>query len=215
MDTEDYQSVNGRLSGAYITPPEDRVELRLRLLDNGYQPIPVVNINHNGPSPGKRPRIEAWQTIDITEPIIRSWDQGWIARDTNTGIRAGSVVGFDTDVLDAGLSGQLQKLTLGLLGHTPLYRVGLAPKCLMLYRNDTPIPKKTTEKFYPADMALDDIEDKELDFKPYQIEILGQGNQFVSFGLHPDAKQPYQWLHASPLDVPLSELPLITTGQIL
>src|SRR6056297_2608527 len=35
------------------------------------------------------------------------------------------------------------------------------------------------------------------------IEILGLGQQFVAFGVHPDTGRPYAWTDEAPLDVPL------------
>jgi len=43
-----------------------------------------------------------------------------------------------------------------------------------------------------------------------KLEILGEGQEFVAFGIHPDTMQPFAWPKVSPLDVPLAELPTIT-----
>ena len=48
-----------------------------------------------------------------------------------------------------------------------------------------------------------------------QVEVLGQGQQFVAHGIHPDTKQPYRWEGASPLTVPMSNLPSVTRDQLL
>ena len=45
--------------------------LRLRLLRNGYTPLPVVGPNYPGKSPGKRPGIPEWQSVDIDEASIK------------------------------------------------------------------------------------------------------------------------------------------------
>ncbi len=69
-----------------------------------------------------------------------------------------------------------------------LVRVGRWPKRLLLYRTETPFPK----------------------MKAGQIEILGLGQQFVAFGLHPGTGEPYSWpFGETPLEVPLSDLPMI------
>lgn len=41
---------------------------------------------------------------------------------------------------------------------------------------------------------------------------MGQGQQFVTFGLHPDTGRPYYWTGDTPLDVPFTELPLVDEG---
>lgn len=42
-----------------------------------------------------------------------------------------------------------------------------------------------------------------------KIEFLGDGQQFVAHGIHPDTKAPYQWFGGEPGKVKLNELPLI------
>ncbi|MGO7785766.1 DNA primase, partial [Rhizobium ruizarguesonis] len=43
---------------------------------------------------------------------------------------------------------------------------------------------------------------------------LGQGQQFVAFGTHPDTGKAYEWTVASPLDVPLADLPEINADAV-
>ena len=67
-------------------------------------------------------------------------------------------------------------------------RVGRWPKRLLVYRTLEPFPK----------------------LKIPGLEILGAGQQFVAFGVHPDIGQPYDWpLGESPLDIPIGALPLV------
>ena len=80
-------------------------------------------------------------------------------------------------------------------------RIGQAPKALLAYRTEAPFTKiKTPRLIMP-------------DGQPALIECLAAGQQFVAFGIHPGTRQPYHWPHASPLDVPLSELPAVTEAQ--
>ena len=45
------------------------------------------------------------------------------------------------------------------------------------------------------------------------VEVLGLGQQFVAFGIHPTTGRPYDWpLGETPLDVPLDALPLVDAG---
>ncbi len=46
------------------------------------------------------------------------------------------------------------------------------------------------------------------------VEILGLGNQFVAFGMHPEANMPFEWYDDSPADIRLSELPEVTPEQL-
>ena len=73
---------------------------------------------------------------------------------------------------------------------------------MLVCRVDQALRKGSTSKFtFPGDSTA-------------QVEILGQGQQFVAFGIHPDTNQPYEWTDISPLDVPAGELPLVDEEQI-
>jgi hypothetical protein len=45
--------------------------------------------------------------------------------------------------------------------------------------------------------------------KAHRIEVLGDGQQFVAFGIHPDTGRPYAWPDVSPLDLEWQDLPPI------
>ena len=58
-----------------------------------------------------------------------------------------------------------------------LVRTGLPPKRLIPFRTDTPFSK----------ISIKFIGTKE------RLEFLGDSQQFVAFGTHPDTMQPYTW----------------------
>jgi hypothetical protein len=107
----------------------------------------------------------------------------------------------DVDVRDGALVNTLVNLASHTIGASPLMRIGQAPKALLAYRTDAPFSKIKTPRLRMPDgqHAL--------------IECLAVGQQFVAFGIHPGTRQPYHWPHASPLDVPLSGLPVVTEMQ--
>ncbi len=109
------------------------------------------------------------------------------------GIACGYTVGVDIDVLDGELSLRIDALAREMLGDTPLVRIGLPPKRLLVYRAEVPFPKRSR--------------------KP--VEILGRGSQFVARSIHPDTGQPYTWPEEQPEDVDVSRLPLVTQEQCL
>ena len=173
----------------------DVIPLRLKLLANGYHPVPVL---------GKVPApMKGWQNVCKTaaEYEIRRWSRDY-SNCVNTGILGGLVVAPDIDVLVPELAERLAFKCAQILGHSPLRRVGRAPKILFCYRVEAPIRKLST----PA-LILDDGGE-------HKVEILAEGQQFVAFGVHPDTGQPYRWGEQSPLDTPLSELPLVTLEKI-
>lgn len=152
-------------------------EVALKLLDNGYEPVPLRPRE-------KRPVPEGWTTAVIDEAQVLQWIRE--LPNAGVGIRTGHVVGIDIDVLDPEIAHQMGRIVEGRTGAT-LMRVGLWPKRLYLVRTEQPFAKKSIRK----------------------LEILGLGQQFVTFGIHPKTRSPYYWTDETPLDLPLSDLPLV------
>lgn len=139
----------------------------------------------------KRPIVKGWQEIAINEAQVRKWVRE--VPNAGVGLRTGQLVGIDIDVLDPDIAHQMGRIVEDRLGSTPM-RVGRWPKRLYLARTNLPFAKQTIRK----------------------LEILGLGQQFVAFGIHPDTQKPYYWAtDETPLDVPLSELPLVDEATCL
>ena len=124
-------------------------------------------------------------------PRFRSHEAGqrWTRQypDHGIGLRTGALVGIDIDVLDPDVAHQIDQLVRSRSGDT-LMRVGLWPKRLLLYRTEQPFPKMSV----PG------------------IEVLGSGQQFVAFGVHPDTARSYDWpLGETPLEVAFEDLPVV------
>lgn len=152
-------------------------EVALKLLDNGYEPVPLYRGQ-------KSPRPTGWTKALIVEAQVRRWTAAF--PNAGVGIRTGNVVGIDIDVLDPEIAHQMGQIIEAKTGAT-LMRVGLWPKRLYLVRTEQPFAKKSIRK----------------------LEILGLGQQFVTFGIHPKTRSPYYWTDETPLDVPLVDLPLV------
>jgi AAA domain/Primase C terminal 2 (PriCT-2)/Bifunctional DNA primase/polymerase, N-terminal len=180
----------------------DATALRLQLLAQGYEPIPVVGPDYPGESPGKGVALVGWTTVEITPALIESWQKGPRATDVNTGMRGGRLVIVDVDVLMPDLADELGGVAASLLGPTPLERVGKAPKRALCYRTATPMPKiKTPTLVMP-------------DGRTALVEVLGQGQQAVGFGIHPETRRPYRWVDRSPLEVRLADLPEVQEDAV-
>lgn len=162
-------------------------EIRLRLLENGYLPIPVD---------GKRPRVPRWSKLRASPASIAAWEREHPDH-KNTGILTGNVVAIDVDALDQGVCDKLVSLLLDLpdAGLAPC-RTGRAPKCLFVFRGDAPRRKQATGEYL-------------VNGQKCQVEVLGAGQQFVAFGTHPDIKQPYVWSGGDLLSIPYTDLPEI------
>jgi hypothetical protein len=176
-------------------------DLRLRLLANGYEPLPISGPGEPVKSAGKRPRLPGWQSVEITPPAVRGWARDFAA-DTNTGIRCGRIIGVDVDVLSADLARSIEDLALAMLGPTPLRRIGRAPKVLLAYRADGDQPKAETPEFILPDGTK------------AQVEVLAKGQQFVSHGTHPDTRQAYVWTGQAPEHIAAADLPIAPPARI-
>lgn len=162
-------------------------EYGTKLIDLGYQIIPIVYKK-------KYPPIKEWQKTKATPEMVDEWVR---AGHKGIGILCAQVPCVDIDVKNKELSMWMADRVQEIAGTGPI-RVGLAPKTLL--------PFKTLKGF--SKMSSKKIEDLKGDL--HQVEILGIGNQFVAFGVHPCGKE-YVW------DVPLNEIAwgdLPTLGRV-
>lgn len=168
-----------------------------RIADAGYAILPLA-AGQKWPgeySNGRWFPKKQWEIIAHTgtpEPLIDIWAS---YPGCGIGIACGGksrVIGIDIDILDAEIAGAVRREIESRLGQTPLVRVGRAPKVLLVYRTTAPIEK----------IAL------------HPIEVLGTGQQFVAYGVHPDTGLPYQWPVEAPMDTPLEELPEVTPEAV-
>ena len=172
-------------------------ETRLRYLRNGYRPLPC-----EGKKPAKG--FSSWpaQAARSTSSSVAQWETQFPDA-TNTGVLTGSVVAVDIDIPVVGyIAKKLEELAYQLLGSTPLKRYGARPKMMLFYRTETPFKKISS----PALFVGGDIKG--------QIEIMGQGQQVIISGTHPETRQPYLWAGDSPETVPAGDLPLITEAAV-
>jgi hypothetical protein len=161
------------------------------LNSNGWPIIPV--------KPGtKEPYPAEWQ-VYATKTLHQRTFNRWL--DTcsgySIGIVCGQVVAIDIDILDRDLADKLASLVRFAFGHTPLTRIGQAPKAIYVYRAKGPIPTQR------------------LAIEGGKVEILSEGTQFVAYGIHPVTQRPYQWEEGGePLETPITSLPEITAEDV-
>ena len=160
---------------------------RRRLLAAGYQPLPVN---------GKKVQLEGWPHIAATNAMIGKWAQE-LPDHLNTGVLTGRTPALDIDVADEDAAEQLEALAESMLGKSAV-RIGRAPKRAILFRTDTPFAKLLAKFVAPNGDS-------------HQIEVLGDGQQVVINGIHPDTGQPYRWHGGEPgPDLKRDDLPLLT-----
>jgi hypothetical protein len=165
-------------------------ELRLALKAHGHSPIPLS---------GKRPLIDAWPTkLDATDDEIAHWSGN------NTGILCERTSAFDIDILHEDAVAAVEDLAREWLDDrgTVLVRFGQAPKCAIPFRPSTPFSKFVIHLTDPRTKAR------------HKIEVLGEGQQFVVAGTHPDTHQPYRWHgNYTPWTVHRDDLPELTEAN--
>ena len=143
--------------------------LRKQLFELGFPFVPVV-------TGGKRPVGDEWplRARTLNADTAKAYSDG---KSLNTGILADGLVPIDVDTDDAQLSAWIVQLAMMTFGTAPMrYRANSA-KCLLLYRS-------TDERVNSANVC--NAAGQKI------LEVLGQGRQFVAYGIHP-SKIPYCW----------------------
>ena len=167
----------------------DAIALRLQLLRAGYTPIPVIN---------KRPPFERWQKIENVSPeMLENWRLNW-PRATNTGILTKYTPTLDVDILNEEAARTAEEHVREFYeerGHL-LVRTGKAPKRALPFRTDEPFAKIAVTLVAPNGGTE-------------KVEFLGDGQQVVCFGIHPDTGKAYSWHGGAPGQIAHEDLPYI------
>lgn len=169
-------------------------QLGATLVDRGF---PILPIQPNTKKPGlyklgewhEYPKWSRHCERNTTENEVDIWGN-W--PEAGIGIAAGRVIGIDIDVLASpAVAMEIEALAKRMLGDTPAVRIGHAPKRLLVYRAAQPFSG----------------------FKYPPIEVLGVGQQFIAYGIHPDTGEPYNWPVSTLADLSPDDLPGITEAQ--
>lgn len=171
-------------------------EYGARIADNGFNILPIRPMS----------KVPGVMTNDSRWLNMAGWTRYCCSRpnkdfeivmwckwpDCGVGQACGWTVGVDIDIVqDPEVVKQIEAFCRRTLGDTPAQRIGMAPKKLLVYRTLTPFGG----------------------FKKTPIEILGRGQQFVAYGIHPETGQPYYWPGESLADLRFSDLPVVTEEQ--
>lgn len=162
-----------------------------KLIEQGYSVIPIVR--------GKKyPKEKNWTKIAATSEDITRWVGN--GKDyASVGVLCEKTPAIDLDIRDLVLTKFMREQIYKIAGKAPT-RVGMTPKALLPFRADKPFGKMSSKKF------------KDPDGKEHQVEVLGDGGQFVAFGTHPETGKGYKW--DTPLvDIPWSDLPTLSLEQ--
>ncbi len=144
-----------------------------RLVELGYTVLPI--------KPGsKRPDIKDWPRHATTGADVITWYSNGRAKH-GIGINARDTPAIDVDVLDPEVAQQMSDAIDGIFaGQSLMTRTGLAPKFLIPFRSDEPFRKLVSQTYTDGK-------------RDHKVEILGDGQQFVAYAIHPETGKPYFW----------------------
>jgi hypothetical protein len=143
--------------------------------------------------------VSKWQDLRISNvDEIKPYVDKGCGIGILTGVGEFPVCGVDIDSIDEGLVAEF----IDDIDAYPVTRIGKAPKKLLLYQTDVPYPKMSSKKFEDSEGNV------------HQLEILGTGQQFVAYGVHPDTGRKYDWKWSDPLKESTHELPMLIEASI-
>lgn len=141
------------------------------LAANGYLPIPIKP----GTKKCQEPKWPNFRFAPKDAEVYANYGIGLLCGQGEYPLMA-----IDCDTTDPVLLDRLRYA----LGDT-ITRVGRAPRILYLFAAERAgIEKMSSAKF------VDEKGEK------HQVEILGAGQQFVAYGIHPETGKPYKWTDA-------------------
>jgi hypothetical protein len=186
----------------------DAQALRHQLRTAGYCPIPLY-----GKEPpiygknNKRKGLAGWEKLrDVTAEQIDLWATMWPDA-INTGLLTFRMPTLDLDILNEDAVRALEdhvREHYEESGHI-LPRIGLPPKRAIPFRTEEPFKKIPVVNLIAPNATAD--------AKPEKIEFLGDGQQVVVAGIHPDTGKPYHWPRGEPGQIKLEDLPYIREAE--
>jgi hypothetical protein len=156
----------------------------------GFAPLPLN---------GKRPTLKEWTANDDE---IRLWGRTYPEAE-NTGVLTRTAPAIDIDIMNPEAAEAVEELARERFEERGyfLVRFGKAPKRAILLRTQEPFKKLQALLIAPNG----DAEQK--------IEILGDGQQLVVAGIHPDTNRPYTWHGGVPGEIALDALADISADE--
>lgn len=166
-------------------------KLGVKLAGYGWNVLPLKPAS-------KVPALRGWQDFEPDVTKVRQWLGKGMGR-YSIGINTRHTPAVDLDILDSEAAERMLTAVEEIAG-TTLIRTGRKPKALLLYRSDEVISKLKSAR-YEDEFGC-----------AHHVEILGAGQQFAAYGIHPDTLQPYTW--SAPLeDFSPEQLPTLTVAM--
>ncbi len=193
-------------------------DIRLRLLEQGYRPLPTAE---------KVAFQKGWPTMPVTPDIVRSWPMmaPGLKPAVTTAIQLeGTMLAIDVDVSDQEVADEVEDLLYDELGQERFkdapYRHSQGAKFMILLRTDEPYKMWKTSKYLDADG------------QDHMVEAYGGGSTryFSCFSVHTfggtipgdgpgkaryEVLKKYVWADGpTPLDTRPEDLPLVTVEEV-
>jgi AAA domain-containing protein/primase-like protein/bifunctional DNA primase/polymerase-like protein len=162
-----------------------------QLIRNGYSIIPIIERT-------KRPGCKLWQNLSATLDDLNDWLK--ISSFKGVGILTADTPAVDIDVEDPEIVEKMVLFCENNIGPSPK-RIGKPPKTILVFQAKFPFKKIQSPK-YKCSRGL-----------THQVEILGDGQQFVAFAVHPATKNDYIWPENSILHISQEQLSILTETQ--
>jgi Bifunctional DNA primase/polymerase, N-terminal len=181
-------------SEVFLPVDGEPLDVRLQMLANGYEPMPLS---------GKRPLLPGWPQVPINDEAVRA--SGSLG--LNTGVRTARIPILDFDLLDEEAARLVEGIARRHLSDRGkiLLRIGLPPKRAIPLRTNAPFKKIVVALISPNSKPGD---------KPQKIEVLGDGQQIAVAGIHPDTGKPYVWRDGrSPVNTLRDQLPVVDEAE--
>jgi hypothetical protein len=164
-----------------------------KVLDNGWQIAPIK-------AGSKAPIYPNWQAGTFNhDDLDRATANGHA--DGGIGILTGEVRAVDIDVEDKAIASALYNFIRERYQTAPI-RKGRAPRFMAVFRADQ-VTGKQVSKTYEDFAGVE-----------HKIEVLGKGQQFVAFHIHPKTGKPYVWRGVDPTKISPKDLPVFTQADI-
>lgn len=181
--------------------PENVASLRAQLWESGFRPVPIVNWDAAGLSPGKRPLGKDWRLDALKDPPYCTTIPA-VPFALNTGVLCDKLRPIDIDIDDVAIAHRIRAMALDRWGEAPIRMRKNSPRCTLLYRAAVGAPTKlaVTGASHRPGASL-------------KVEVLGAGQQFVAFGRH-ETDIDLEWFPEAPGEITADSLTAITEEEV-
>lgn len=175
--------------------PQQVLALRQQLWDAGFRPVPIYSPDAAHEAAGKAPRGADWGNLARQDPPAAAVSEP-NADALNTGILCDGLRAIDIDIDNPTIAHSVRSRCLDMFGETAMRYRANSPRALLVYR---------AAEGTPAKRVLAGTFGK--------VEVLGRGQQFVGFGVHPSGAD-LQWMPEAPGEVDVASLRAVTEDEI-